>query len=97
MAHTRVTHSMRIELLDSPGDSSYLLDPEFLGCPKNEYFDCHDLRIPPEGVESPGLLVLVNLSDDDVTAETSIFAGLPAYGTIATRSVNFKNQAAVVG
>ena len=57
----------------------------------------HNDRLPPAGVDSPGLLVLVNLSDDDVTADTSIFAGVPTYGRIAVRSVNFKNQAAVVG
>ena len=44
-----------------------------------------------------GFVVLVNLSDDDVSVNSSVFSGVPATGTVRIRSVNFKAQNVAVG
>ncbi|CAG7720464.1 unnamed protein product [Allacma fusca] len=51
-------------------------------------------RIPEEGL---GFLVLINLSNDDVTASSTVFRGVPNTGIVKIRSVNFKNRGAIVG
>ena len=54
-------------------------------------------RIPPPESNEDGFLVLVNLSDDYVTVDSTTFNSVPTSGTVKIRSVDFKQQNAVIG
>lgn len=54
-------------------------------------------RIAPEENSGKSLLVLVNLSDDNVSIDATTFNNVPSTGSVRVRSVDFKNQNVVVG
>ncbi|CAG7821376.1 unnamed protein product, partial [Allacma fusca] len=54
-------------------------------------------RIPSKDFNALGYLVLVNLSDDEVTVNSGVFTGVPPVGTVRIRSVEFHNRDVVVG
>jgi len=54
-------------------------------------------RIAPAAVDGVAYIVLVNFSDDNVTADATVLQGVPPIGFVYTRSVGFENQAATIG
>ncbi|CAG7673260.1 unnamed protein product, partial [Allacma fusca] len=53
--------------------------------------------IPSKESNALGYLVLVNLSDDEVTVNSGVFTGVPPFGTVRIRSVEFHNRDVIVG
>jgi glycosidase len=54
-------------------------------------------RMPAEGSSEPGYVVLVNLSEDPVTVNASVFSGVPIVGWPVIRSVGYHDSRVVVG
>ncbi|CAG7733027.1 unnamed protein product [Allacma fusca] len=54
-------------------------------------------RIPSQESNATGYVVLVNLSDDQVSVNSGVFTGIPSIGTVHIRSVDFHNGDAVIG
>ncbi|CAG7833374.1 unnamed protein product [Allacma fusca] len=54
-------------------------------------------RVPSESSGSFGFLVLVNLSEDSLTVNATVFDGVPLTGTVRTRSVGFHVPGTVIG
>ncbi|CAG7819460.1 unnamed protein product [Allacma fusca] len=54
-------------------------------------------RIPPANSTENGLLLLANLSNEEVTVDSIVFPGVPSAGTVRLRSTDFKNRNAYPG
>ena len=52
----------------------------------------HTCRIAPRDVDPRSFLVLVNMADESVSVDSSIFRGVPQVGFVLIRSVGFEGS-----